>query len=103
MKKLLLILVKSFFITIHLYSQNVDSTININDFVKAKYPNAKKTASGLYYVFEKEGSGEEARMGEKAAVHYIGTLTNGKQFDSSYDRNTPISFTLGTSKSSILL
>ena len=42
-----------------------------------------------------EGTGEEAVSGKKITVNYRGTLTNGTQFDSSYDRNQPFSFVLG--------
>ncbi|MDE1970363.1 MAG: FKBP-type peptidyl-prolyl cis-trans isomerase [Patescibacteria group bacterium] len=41
------------------------------------------------------GTGTEAKNGDKVVVHYRGTLENGTQFDSSYDRNQPFSFTLG--------
>lgn len=42
------------------------------------------------------GTGDEAVAGKKITVNYKGTLTNGTQFDSSYDRGTPFSFTLGS-------
>ena len=41
------------------------------------------------------GTGEEARTGNTVSVHYKGTLLNGTTFDSSYNRGTPFSFTLG--------
>ena len=41
------------------------------------------------------GSGAEAVNGKTVTVNYSGTLTNGTKFDSSYDRDTPFSFTLG--------
>lgn len=41
------------------------------------------------------GSGAEAVAGQTVTVNYSGTLTNGTKFDSSYDRGTPFSFTLG--------
>lgn len=41
------------------------------------------------------GGGVEAVSGKRVTVNYIGTLTNGQKFDSSYDRNTPFTFTLG--------
>lgn len=42
-----------------------------------------------------EGSGAEAVVGNKVFVHYQGTLSDGTQFDSSYDRGKPFDFTLG--------
>jgi len=41
------------------------------------------------------GEGEEAKEGDVVSVHYKGTLTDGKEFDSSYSRNQPFEFTLG--------
>lgn len=41
------------------------------------------------------GQGEEAKAGKRVSVHYTGTLTNGKKFDSSLDRGKPFGFTLG--------
>jgi rhodanese-related sulfurtransferase len=42
-----------------------------------------------------EGSGAVAENGMSVSVHYTGKLTDGTKFDSSLDRGTPFSFTLG--------
>jgi len=41
------------------------------------------------------GTGAEAAAGKTVSVNYTGTLTNGVVFDSSYQRNEPITVTLG--------
>ena len=42
------------------------------------------------------GTGAEAVAGKKVSVQYVGVhYTNGKQFDASWDRGEPFSFTLG--------
>ena len=54
------------------------------------------TASGLYFISKKAGKGAQAVAGQKVAVHYTGKLLDGTKFDSSYDRNEPIEFMLGS-------
>ncbi|MCG3164281.1 MAG: putative FKBP-type peptidyl-prolyl cis-trans isomerase [Bacteroidia bacterium] len=56
------------------------------------------TDSGLQYVFTNLGEGARAKNGDKVSVHYIGKLTDGKEFDNSYKRGTPFSFTVGQGK-----
>lgn len=43
-----------------------------------------------------EGSGEEAKSGDEVTVQYAGVnYKNGKEFDSSWSRSEPFTFTLG--------
>lgn len=54
------------------------------------------TPSGLRYVITKPNpSGTQVKAGSKVEAHYTGTLTNGKKFDSSRDRNQTFSFVVG--------
>lgn len=41
------------------------------------------------------GTGAEARPGNRVTVHYVGTLLDGRKFDSSRDGGEPFSFPLG--------
>lgn len=64
-------------------------------FMSKNYPTAQKTASGLYYVVEKEGTGARAVAGKNVSVHYAGSLADGSEFDNSFKRGQPIEFKLG--------
>ena len=50
------------------------------------------TASGLQYKIVTEGKGAIPTETSSVKVHYKGTLIDGTQFDSSYDRKEPTSF-----------
>jgi FKBP-type peptidyl-prolyl cis-trans isomerase len=41
------------------------------------------------------GTGATAAVGDLVTVNYVGTLTSGTKFDSSYDRGQPYSFRIG--------
>ncbi len=67
--------------------------------VANRWPDAAVTESGLRYIVLDEGdtaSGKESpRMGSSVTVHYKGSLLNGVEFDSSYARNSPATFSVG--------
>jgi len=48
--------------------------------------------SGLQYKIITEGSGPTTGPDDKVKVHYRGTLLDGKEFDSSYSRGEPATF-----------
>lgn len=55
-------------------------------------PEVITTESGLEYQMLREGDGASPTMDDQVVVHYRGTLTDGSQFDSSYDRGEPATF-----------
>lgn len=63
--------------------------------VKAKFPTAVGTGTGLYIVTDVEGSGEVAKTGQTVVAHYTGTFWDGNKFDSSKDRGKPFEFPVG--------
>lgn len=76
----------------------VDEKI-ITDYLAANKIKATKTASGLYYNVEKEGTGETPKVGQRVTVNYTGKLVNGEKFDSNVDPEfqhvQPFKFPLG--------
>lgn len=60
----------------------------------AKKEGVKVTDSGLQYEVLIEGEGASPKAEDVVEVHYRGTLLDGTQFDSSYDRGQSTSFPL---------
>ena len=52
------------------------------------------TKSGLVYQSLKEGAGVPPAATDTVQVHYRGTFTDGREFDSSYKRGAPTEFPL---------
>ena len=67
--------------------------------VLTTYPQAKTTSSGLMYQIENENTtakNKTVTVGNTVDVHYKGILlTSGQQFDSSYERNRPLTTIVG--------
>ena len=52
----------------------------------------KVTESGLQYRIIKEGKGAIPTKNSRVKVHYKGTMIDGTEFDSSYERKEPTTF-----------
>jgi FKBP-type peptidyl-prolyl cis-trans isomerase len=55
----------------------------------------KALESGLQYKVLKSGTGATPKAADEVTTHYRGTLIDGTQFDSSYDRGEPATFPVG--------
>ncbi|MGC3977262.1 MAG: FKBP-type peptidyl-prolyl cis-trans isomerase [Paludibacteraceae bacterium] len=80
-------------------AQTKDSELKKADGEKFLADNKSKegvqtTASGLQYIVLKSSEGEKPQPTDTVKVHYTGTLTDGKVFDSSVERGEPIEFPL---------
>jgi len=54
-----------------------------------------RTESGILYRVVTTGSGTKPGPNDTVVVHYKGTLPDGQEFDSSYKRGQPATFSLG--------
>jgi FKBP-type peptidyl-prolyl cis-trans isomerase FkpA len=60
----------------------------------AAEPGAVRTDSGLVFRTLKAGNGATPAATDSVRVHYRGTFTDGREFDSSYKRGQPATFPL---------
>ena len=61
----------------------------------AKESGVTVTKSGLQYKVLKDGAGPVPKTDSIVSVHYRGTLLDGSEFDSSYERNEPLVLPVG--------
>lgn len=88
------------------FRQMVDAAIKVKEqaieetfkqdtkWVEQKWPDARKSESGLRYIVKKEGKGPKPEKGAKVKVHYTVTFLNGKKLESSVDKGQPLEFEL---------
>lgn len=60
----------------------------------AKAEGVKTTASGLQYQALREGKGARPKASDTVRVNYVGTLVDGRKFESTYDTDHPAEFVL---------
>lgn len=81
--------------------KSIDDKI-LTDYFAKNNIKPTKTASGLYYLITRKGSGANARAGRQVTMNYIGKFLSGKVFDANVDETghlvngrDPLQFTLG--------
>lgn len=75
-------------------SQKAKATVEAAEYLsknKAK-EGVQVTASGLQYKILKEGKGAKPTKEDAVTAHYVGTLVDGTEFDSSIKRGKPVDF-----------
>jgi len=66
----------------------------IRAYLDEKGLTAEKSSSGLYYIIDKPGTGDNPNINSTVTVHYHGYYTDGVVFDSSVDRGKTSQFPL---------
>ncbi|MFA6338650.1 MAG: FKBP-type peptidyl-prolyl cis-trans isomerase [Candidatus Paceibacterota bacterium] len=78
-------------------NQPIDNTnsANVTDSQNLSQPSQPSAPAGLNIQDVVVGNGDEVKPGDTVIVNYLGAFTDGRKFDSSYDRNQPFSFQVG--------
>lgn len=73
----------------------IAESITIEKYIRDNEITKEPTASGMYFIVNKNGKGAKPKTGQTVKVHYTGKFLDGRVFDSSVTRNKPIEFILG--------
>ncbi len=68
----------------------------LKKYMHKNYPDIKPTKSGLYFIPQKTGYGNTPINGDTLIINYIGTFLDGREFDNTYSKETPFSYTIGS-------
>lgn len=81
----------------NLKKKEAEEESKLEAYIKENKLEMQKTVSGLYYKITKVApENPQAKAYDTVYVHYIGKFLDGKVFDSSFNRNEPLQFVLGT-------
>ncbi len=70
--------------------------ILLDDYLTKTNTTVEPSSSGLYVVHTEEGAGVAPKMGDRVSIHYVAKKIDMSIFDSSYDRNQELVFTVGS-------
>lgn len=76
--------------------KDMDELTLVSMYLKENNIHVQPTAGGLYFIKTKETSGRKAQTGHGVKIHYSGSFLDGKIFDSTFEREIPFEFILGT-------
>ncbi len=86
---------KTYYTPIENIPTNTEKKIKFKPWVIEDSSKIVTTPSGLKYYIVKQGTGNHPVPGQSILVHYHGTLTDGKTFDSSFERGAPFETVIG--------
>jgi len=79
--------------------QQLEDDVALKNYFNSKHIMPIKTASGMYYSIQQEGTGQQAMPGDTVIMNYRGTFLDGTIFDSNIDSAfmhvQPLNFVLG--------
>lgn len=75
--------------------EKIQQTIRL---VEEQWPNAEVMDNGLRYIVKKTGNGSSPEKGDTVKAHYSLRLIDGTEVDSSYKRNQPFEFQVGSGR-----
>lgn len=70
--------------------KKLEEEMLLAEYIQLNYPAAKPSESGMYFIQERQGSGEYAKAHNSVIVHYSVTRINGEPVYSTYSKVEPL-------------